>query len=337
MVPGMSVGGSGRVRRRALGAVVLGAVLALSSAACSGRAEPPDDDAPSPGESSTPEPVPTLPEPPPLGPLEEYLGFGDTVRSVEELVAQVAARENLIAVCMAQQGFEYTPQVPAVDDIEYIDGPAPGTREFVEKWGYGFWSSPPDGGGGSYMYSVDDDPNWTRLEEMTPAGREAFETALWGPVTETGADGSVSRNGGGCTDGASSPTGSEAAYLTGVRDEAFAFLEALGDDPRFAEVDAAWASCMADAGLAYARPSAAQQAFLDEMIAETADGVLDADVAAERAPEEVRVAVADLDCQEATDWVARHRAIEFELQQEYVDAHRADLEALAAALRTDRS
>jgi len=39
----------------------------------------------------------------------------------------------------------------------------------------------------------------------------------------------------------------------------------------------------------------------------------------EQATQERRLALADLDCQEATDWAARHRAIEIELQQECVD------------------
>lgn len=52
---------------------------------------------------------------------------------------------------------------------------------------------------------------------------------------------------------------------------------------------------------------------------------------AEQAAQERRLALADLDCQEATDWAARHRAIEIELQQEYVDAHRTELDALAEA------
>ena len=58
---------------------------------------------------------------------------------------------------------------------------------------------------------------------------------------------------------------------------------------------------------------------------------------ADGAAEERRVAVADFECRETTDWAARHRAVEIELQQEYVDAHLADLEALVDAMapRTD--
>ena len=177
------------------------------------------------------------------------------------------------------------------------------------------------------------DPNFDHREAMSEAAREAYDTALRGPITEVHEDGSISREGG-CYDVAQGWAVADDAYLAGVQDEARAFLDAIGADSRFGEVDAAWASCMADAGFGFANPAAAQQQFFDELMAEIEDDVLDADAVAERAPEEVRVAVADLDCQEATDWAARHRAVEIQLQQEYVDAHLADLEALAVALVT---
>jgi hypothetical protein len=277
-----------------------------------------------------------MPEPREAGPLEEYLGYVDVVRSAEEWVAHIATRENDVAACMTEQGFEYTPQVPSIDRIEYLDGPVQGSREFVEQWGYGFWDSPPNGGGGGFMYTGGEDPNYERRESMTEAGREAYDTAIWGPVIATDDDGSITREGG-CYDVAEGWAVAADSYLDGVRDEAQAFLDTIGADSRFGEVDAAWASCMADAGFNYRTPAAAQQQFLDEMLLETQDGTLERDAVAEHAPEEVRVAVADLDCQEATDWATRHREIEIELQQEYVDAHLPELEALAEALASPGS
>lgn len=318
------------MRARISLAALLSVVLTVLLLGCTGADDPPGDARPSPAGTARTTPSPSVPEPPAPGPLEAYL-FGDAVTSAEGWVTEITRRENLTAACMAELGFEYTPQVPAVDQITVLDGPVQGSREFVERWGYGLWSQPSNGGGGGFMYSGGDDPNWARREAMSEAAREAYDTALRGPVTATGDDGSITREGG-CGEVADGPRGPEAEYLAGVRAEALAFLEALATDTRFAEVDAAWASCMADAGHTYADPAAAQQQLMDELQAEIADGVLDADVAAERAPEEIRIAVADLDCQEATGWRERHRDIEIELQQEYVDAHRADLGALAAAM-----
>lgn len=314
-------------------------LLVASLAACTGgdaNDGPSPDAVASPTDSAgspTDEPSPAMPEPREPGAIEEYLGYVDVVRSAEEWVAHITTRENLIAACMTEQGFEYTPQVPNVDQIVYLDGPVQGSREFVESWGYGVWDQPPNGGGGGFMYTGGADPNHERREAMTEAGREAYDTARLGPVIATGDDGSISREGG-CYDVAEGWAAAGDPYLDGVRDEAQAFLETIGDDSRFGEVDAAWASCMADAGFGYRTPAEAQQQFMDEMLLEIEDGTLDRDAVTEHAPEEVRVAVADLDCQEATDWAARHWAIEIEIQQEYVDNHLADLEALAAAMES---
>lgn len=267
------------------------------------------------------------------GPLEQFLGFGAFPESVEEVIAETTWRENLTAQCMAELGFEYLPVVPAPSGITFTEGPVRGTREFVELHGYGIWDSPRDEGGA--IETEVRDPNWERRESMSEAEREAWDVALHGPVTERGEDGSVSYAGGGCSEAATVPSSADQEYLTGVRQEAIDYLTTLAEDPRFDEVDADWASCMADAGFDDHSPLAAQQRFWDEFLAETADGVgPERDLVAERAAGERTVALADLECQEATDWVSRHRAIEVELQQEYVDAHRADLEALLTAMES---
>ena len=281
-------------------------------------------------------PEPDESSPQPTGPLEEYVGYGDTIDSAESWVTQLTWQEERIAACMAAEGFEYTPQVPAVAEIEHTGGALPGTREFVEAYGYGAWVSPPGGTGGGFSYTRPSDPNWERRKAMSEAEGEAYDSALMGPVLSEDANGTIMREGG-CLDRVGDPEGADADYLKEVRDDARGFLEALAGDGRFDEVNGAWAACMAEAGFTYTTPVDAQDEFLDAVLAEVADGIgPDPDVAAEHSVEEVRVAVADLDCQEATDWVARHRAVEVELQQEYVDAHLADLEALAAAVPAAR-
>ncbi len=140
---------------------------------------------------------------------------------------------------------------------------------------------------------------------------------------------------GACTAAGHFRDGEDAAYLRGVSEEISDYLEALarGDDPRLAEVDAAWASCMADAGYDEASPYAAEWRVIEETISmrDAAPEGLPPDVVAERTTEERRLALADLDCRDATGWTTRRRAVEHALQQEYVDAHRADLDALMAA------
>lgn len=86
---------------------------------------------------------------------------------------------------------------------------------------------------------------------------------------------------------------------------------------------------MREAGYDDDAPRVAEQRVIDEVT--SLGGVSSADVD-EYAAAERRLALADQDCRDATDWTARRRAVEHELQQEYVDTHRADLDALVAAL-----
>jgi len=312
----------------------VGLVLAVTAlAACSGGGDeaPPDGAAsPRPTRGSDPTPVPYR-----AGPLEEILGWGEAPSSEQDVVSQVMWRENLVAACMAEQGFEYWPQVPAVDDVVYGDGPVYGTREFAELYGYGIWEAPSTSGGG-ISFTLDGSANMDYREAMGDAEREAYDLVLWGPVVDVSEDGRVTQRRGGCSEAADSSAGSETGYLVGVREEGLAFLEALGADSRLAEVDTDWASCMADAGFTGTSPIAAEARVAAERVAADGDlggqDVVPQETVDEKAAAERRLALADLDCREETDWAARHRAIEITLQQEYVDAHRTDLEALVAAM-----
>ncbi len=91
-------------------------------------------------------------------------------------------------------------------------------------------------------------------------------------VSEDPNDGSVLREGG-CSSAADTPIGDDIAYLVTVRQEAMDFLATIDQDSRLADVDAAWASCMADAGFADRSPRAAQERFLQEQLAAFVDGV----------------------------------------------------------------
>lgn len=295
---------------------VLVPVLALATSCAGG--------APEPGPSPAAAPV-DLGEP---GPLEAYLGLEAATAS--DVLVDAARRENGIAACMAKQGFEYWPLIPAGSDVVAGEGPARGTRAFAEAYGYGIWVTP-DGEPGQFTYEVSGGPNQDYVEGLSEGAREAYETALHGPVLSE--DENQTTRGGGCMDtGAVGAAAGDVAYLAGVEAEAWRHLTGLGTDSRFADVDAAWASCMADAGHAFPTPEAAYLAVVEEVTTAPAEVWQDEEELARRAAEEQRLALADLGCQEATDWAARHRAIELELQQEYVDEHRADLEALAEAL-----
>ena len=79
---------SGAAHARTLGAA--GTALLLALTACSGSSTPTDDETP-------------------LGPLDEYFEqmYGDF--DEDSANAQMAQVEEVVAECMAEQGFDYTP------------------------------------------------------------------------------------------------------------------------------------------------------------------------------------------------------------------------------------
>jgi hypothetical protein len=304
------------VRLRGQHVVVLVCVLGVT--ACGGAG--PDHAAPdptTPSESATVTP----------GPLEEYLGWTGPA-STDQYIADIVWRENRTSACMAEQGFEYWPVVPAPRDVTQGSGPVSyDSAEFVAEYGYGVWTGPDSGF--TFSSTADGSANHDYRAAMSRAGAAAYDEALAGP--ETG-DGTGTREGG-CLDAWTDPQGDDAKALSASREDAIAFLDGISGDPRIAEVDAAWASCLADQGYSYANPPAAQDSVYQEYAAAAADGnAPPPDVVAAGNEAEVRLATADHACRASTDWTRRHRAIELELQQEYVDAHRADLDALVASI-----
>ena len=72
-------------------------------------------------------------------PLSNYVGLGQLDVNYRPdsptLIATAAAeREQLIAECMSEAGFDYQPLTIATGDR---DGPDPATREYAETYGFG--------------------------------------------------------------------------------------------------------------------------------------------------------------------------------------------------------
>ena len=267
-----------------------------------------------------------------LGPLEELLatGRGLDVASdaVAAYIAETARWENAIAVCMAEQGFDYIPVVPDPSDVTVptasIDRDS---RAFAEQYGYGIATDVPDDGGLSAEFM---NPNWDALQAMSETEREAFDTALWGVESDTTTDAngnSSSSFEGGCITEAADPLSSD------VTDEAGEFLKTLPEDAAFGPLDAEWSACMAQAGFGQASPQAAEASIMDRFAAEVALGpTFDEEEAAALAKDEVPLAVASWDCKAETDYEARFRVIRDQVQQAWIDEHRAELDEWLAAM-----
>ena len=272
------------------------------------------------------------------GPLSEIAMSGglegDDAASV---IADMTQREEAVAACMHEAGFSYAPQIPQPDQVTFHpdDAVLLGPVEFAERYGYGMWD-PPDNGGGIEFAMTDDPEHAAYLASMSDTEAAAYETALWGPITEEGPDGSVTREGG-CRDRWSEPPGrddAERAYLQGVAEEMYAFFDTLAEDPAFDELNRDWSACLREAGYQAARPedarAQAEAAFTAAL--EAANYQMTAAMLAEHGPQEIALATADARCRVEVDYDARHADIQWDLEQAYVDAHAADLEAYRTAV-----
>lgn len=282
-----------------------------------------------------PEPSRATVEP---GPAEVYLDAG-TGYSSDEAPELTVRFEESIAACMLEQGFEYVPYVEGhtMTDEAAIDPPL-GSRAFAEQFGYGFAVVPE----GMRVSSSGDNPNEEITAAMSPEELDAYTRAMWGDDAVEGAsDGETQL--GGCFRGARNEVFGDREtdhVRAGLEDEiARIDTEVAPTDPQVMAAAAEWSECMADVGHpGYASPPDAEQAawaawlaFNEGIAADPTLGAVgpEGGIAGEGdlAAREASLATADWDCRAATDYDAVWGAARDRLQQEYVDAHRAELDA----------
>lgn len=296
---------------------------------------------------------------------EEQLGVLDAMfrdaweTAVRQDPARAAAQvEELIAGCMAEQGFEYVPRTaagpaPEAALSEVDDGLDP--IEFAQQWGYAITTGPPDDSPSPGPSPEVVDPNETIRATMTATELAAYDEALWG-VSPENADGAeyVEPTGDrrGCHAAAN-----DAVYGAGMdEDDPFAGLmeemtrmwESVPTDDRVLAAQADWAACMADAGhLGLARIGDGEttvadlvQPIVDEVYATVPEDASEEERVAAQAlvdervaaitPQEIEIAVADMTCRAQVRYEDVYAEVDRDLQQQFYDAHRVELEAWVA-------
>lgn len=291
-----------------------------------------------------------------LGPLDQYMSaLWDSEEWTQERYDELdRQREELIAECMAKEGFEYIPstQTTTVYSSDESIGPEWGTREFAEQYGYGIISWPGDDQmaedpGEGYV-----DPNQDYVNSLSPSEQEAFYETLHGPgLTEEEINAAEEEGGyeydwtkSGCWGWAEHELNQDtsmAAWEDPEFADLFSAMETMWGEgqssPETVALNQEWAACMAEAGYPGLTDRwAAQDALYEDQNAlwETAteenDWEPDPTMKEELREREIAQATADWDCADQINYDDRSQEIDFAKQQEFLDQHRDELEALVA-------
>ena len=278
-----------------------------------------------------------------LSPEEQEKKFAEEQREMEELVAQ----------CMQEQGFEYT---PATNSGAFYGGDGtewqPDDRDWVAQYGYGAVNSPFSEEPPPEEEFVD--PNADYVASLSESEQTAFYEALHGPMpTEDemaeGGEFEYDWTTAGCQGAAQHEVAGEDPSQSEEFKPLFDAINELYMDmpswPGMAELDAEWAACMDGAGHGgHANPMEAQTSIHDELnkiyegsMSEDGGMTGEPDQAAIDAlgEREIELALADLDCREETDYRDRSAEITREVEEQFIEDHKAELDAMVAAAERD--
>jgi hypothetical protein len=303
---------------------------------------------------STPSPATAPVEEPPLSQFFEAAHGG--ALSPEEQEKKAAEderqREELIAQCMTEEGFEYTPNIRDASSVTAAEGEEwdPESRKWVAQYGYGIINYPGRDDADSGEQVVDANADY--VASLSESERTAFDEALYGPVPaeeETPAEDEAAEwdwTAAGCLGWAEHeleqsgqlPAMPEAhePLMQAVNE----FYENLSSSPELTEIDAEWASCMTGAGQpGFSAQSDAQTSINDESIAlydKAGETGPDKAALAEVGEKEIELALVDLECREETDYRNSVQEVQNKQEQQFIDDHKAQLEAFKADLEQAR-
>lgn len=276
--------------------------------------------------------------------------------------------EEIVAACMAEEGFEYTPAVYDGGSVIIGEDDDWGSEEWTAQYGYGVTTDPWMDEQPAEPVEEWVDPNQDYVESMSPSEQEAYFEALHGPMIEEewvegDPEPEYDWEQAGCYGRAQHEVYEEGDPASQLWEdptfaEFFAAAEKLYEDvqrdPRVAEVNAEWVACMDEAGITgMTSPDEAQEVIYEEYnrmyeeadaqidwenidwesLGENADPVrdlMDQAGLADLREREIAQAVADHACREELDVESRYLSIQFELEEKLVETYKADIEAIVA-------
>ncbi|MET2012256.1 hypothetical protein ABXJ56_11925 [Microbacterium chocolatum] len=277
----------------------------------------------------------------PVSPIDEYLLAGEgTAMSAQERReagdARLLAREEVIAECMKEQGFDYipAPPTPLGFDFNTWGSPELDDPDWIDRWGYGIVDGPDQ-----VQVTIPDDPNEAIVEGLTDSERTAYYEALVGSPDAYDADGLYDPSQGGClgeaeiADAADDPLRGD--RFRALNDAVLAFYAELNEQQDIVALNARWAACMADEGedgfASPLDPISEINVALQELVSEGGETAWDNPEIERLRERETALAHVDARCREAVDYRAAEEKVRFEAEERFVADNRAELEAYRAA------
>ncbi|WP_456825286.1 hypothetical protein [Cellulomonas sp. P5_E12] len=234
---------------------------------------------------------------PPAVPPVERPAPGPLWTYLDQVDVSAARRvnEERTRACVADAGFMYWPDDPNHELMQ-------DTLPFARAWGYGGLSISPVSTA---------DLNAAFVRSLSGPDRERYEAALAGCASADVEE--------------SARAWQDDPEFADLHAELIGWALASVDDPRVHAADEPWSACMDEAGYDVGSPDDAEQ----QASAATNDGTFPDPEEVQQA--EIALAVADLTCRASTGYDEATTAAWHVLQQEFVDAHRGQLETLVAA------
>lgn len=286
-------------------------------------------------------------------PLTEYFSafYGGDLSEEEQQAkfeTENKEREELVAQCMQDEGFEYTPAPGSASFDPGVEW-EPEDREFVSQWGYGAVEYP----GADEQpepEQITPDPNADYVMALSESEQTAYYEALYGPSPseeEMSEDGSYEYNWetAGCNGWADHEINGDdplqSDEFADVMAAVTAFYESSASLPAIVDIDREWSACMDAAGYpGYATQADAQNSIYDEIngiYENSSETGPDEAAMSELHEREVELALADLDCREETDYRAKYQKAQFDAEAQFIADHKTELEAMKAAAEQARS
>jgi hypothetical protein len=276
-------------------------------------------------------------------PLSKYMSAAYGDYDADAGLAQQKDQEKLIATCMADEGFDYTP----VDTSQYSGMMTDGGEEYgTEKWvaenGYGMSQSPEQVLEQQEQSQEFVDPNQDYVMNLSEGERSAYYEVLYGvqpTEEEMNEDGSFEYNWetSGCQGAAShevngnAPSQEEHAELFEAMSTMY---ETVQSSPELVKLDAEWAMCMADAGQgSFTTKTDAQESISTAMNAiyeDSSETGPDEKALADLREKEIALAMADFTCAEEIDYTDESMKVQFDLEEQFITDHKSELDALIA-------